>query len=69
MFLIVNRVRAGAADVGGEPVPLIAEVPADPAVEEADLEGRPIVTVPEDSPARLAIAALAARILEMARAR
>ena len=69
MFLVVNRVRAGAAEVGGEPVPLIAEVPADPAVEEADLEGRPIVTVPDDSPARTAVAALAEKILEMARAR
>jgi len=69
MFLVVNRVRAGAAEVEGEPVPLIAEVPADPAVEEADLEGRPIVTIPDDSPARLAIAALAEKILEMARAR
>ncbi len=69
MFLVVNRVRAGAADVGGEPVPLMAEIPADPAVEEADLEGRPIVTIPDDSPARLAIEALAARILGVARAR
>lgn len=69
MYLVVNRVRAGAADVGGEPVPLMAEVPADPAIEEADLEGRPIVTIPDDSPARLAIEALAARILGMARAR
>lgn len=69
MFLVVNRVRTGAAEVEGEPVPLIAEVPADPAVEEADLEGRPIVTIPDDSPARLAIAALAEKILEMARAR
>ena len=62
MQLVVNRVRAGAADVGGEPVPLIAEVPSDPAVEEADLEGQPIITIPDDSPARLAIAALAARM-------
>ncbi len=69
MFLVVNRVSAGTADVGGEPVPLIAEVPVDPAVEEADLEGRPIVTITDDSPARVAIAALAARILGMARAR
>ncbi|NLX49889.1 MAG: AAA family ATPase [Methanospirillum sp.] len=69
MFLVVNRVRAGAADVGGEPVPLIVEVPADPAVEEADLAARPIVSIPDDSPARLAIEALAARIVEMARGR
>ena len=69
MHLVVNRVRAGSADVGGEPVPLIAEIPADPAVEEADLEGRPIVTIPEDSPARVGIAVLAERIREMARAR
>ena len=69
IYLVVNRVRAGAADIGGEPVPLIAEVPADPAIEEADLEGRPIVTIPGDSPARLAIEALAARILAIARAR
>jgi CO dehydrogenase maturation factor len=69
MFLVVNRVRAGAADVGGEPVPLIAEIPVDPAVEQADLEARPIVTTPGDSPARLTILALAERIREMRAAR
>ena len=69
MALVVNRKKDGVADVGGEPVPLIAEVPADPAVEEADLMGRPITTVPDDSPARLAVAALAERIRERSRAR
>ena len=69
MALVVNRVRDGVAEVGGEPVPVIAEVPADPAIEAADLEGRPIAGVPADSPARLALTALAEQIRRCAAAR
>ncbi len=69
MALVVNRVRNGVAEVGGEPVPVIAEVPADPAIEAADLEGRPITGIPADSPARLALSALAEQIRERAAAR
>ena len=69
MALIVNRVGNGVTGIGGEPAPLIATVPADPAVEEADLEGRPITTIPDESPARRAVTALAERIRELAGAR
>ena len=69
MALVVNRVRDGVAEVGGEPVPVIAEVPADPAIEVADLEGRPIAGIPADSPARLALTALAEQIRRCAAAR
>jgi CO dehydrogenase maturation factor len=67
MFLVVNRYRDGIA--GEETalettLPLIASIPEDPAVERADLEGEPIVRIPNDSPARAAVRELTDRLRE-----
>ena len=42
--------------------PLVAQIPVEPAVSTAGDEGQPIVTAAPDSPAALAIRALAERI-------
>ncbi|WP_067051928.1 ATP-binding protein [Methanofollis ethanolicus] len=56
IFLVVNRSKGEAvADV---PLPLAAVVPYDPAVEEADVAGRPVISVPPGSPARAAVEGL-----------
>jgi len=58
---------------GSEPVldpsRVLASIPDDPEVEKADLEARPIVSIPVGSPAKLAVAGLAERVLALCRAR
>ena len=67
--LVVNRARhTGAVTIPGLPE-VIATIPEDPRVEAADLEARPLVSLPPDAPARREIARLAGIILEMARNR
>jgi CO dehydrogenase nickel-insertion accessory protein CooC1 len=64
--LVVIRARqTGAATIPGLP-DVIATIPEDPLVEAADLEARPLVSLPPDAPARREIARLAGIILEMA---
>ncbi|HQN92053.1 MAG TPA: carbon monoxide dehydrogenase maturation protein, partial [Methanoculleus sp.] len=46
-------------------LPLIARIPEDPAVDEADLAGTPIAEIPDKSPARVAVRDLAARLVEI----
>ena len=62
IFLVVNRDRGD--DTIESDLPLIACIPEDPAVGEADLAGTPIVGIPADSPARAAVRDLAARLIE-----
>lgn len=67
MFLCVNRVRDGINREEtelGTVLPLIATVPEDPAVEQADLAGEPIIGIPDSSPARTAVRELAERLLD-----
>lgn len=67
VYLLVNRDRDEAAT--GD-IPLIARVPEDPAIGDADLAGTPIVGIPGDSPARVGVRALARRLVgECARRR
>ena len=67
MRLVVNRVRQeGEALVPGLP-PVIAAIPEDHAVEEADLEARPLVTLSPGAPARREITRLAGLVLELAK--
>lgn len=62
IFLVVNRDRGEAALESD--LPLIARIPEDPAIGEADLAGTPIVGIPKESPARAAVRDLAARLVE-----
>jgi CO dehydrogenase maturation factor len=68
MFLVISRYREGAAPEAAvleESLPLLAVVPEDPAIEEADLAGRPIAGIPAQSPSRRAVRDLAGRIREI----
>jgi CO dehydrogenase maturation factor len=64
--LVVNRARqTGTTTIPGLP-DVIASIPEDPLVAAADLEGRPLVSLPPDAPARREIARMAGMIWEMA---
>jgi CO dehydrogenase maturation factor len=45
-----------------DPSRILASIPEDPEVERADLEARPIVSIPVGSPARRTVAGLAERV-------
>ena len=72
IFFVINRAgMAGAgggigAAAGSEPLPdparILASIPDDPEVGRADLEARPIVSIPEGSPARIAVRDLAGKV-------
>ena len=62
IFLVVNRDRGDGAIESD--LPLIARIPEDPGVGEADLAGTPIVGIPEESPARAAVRDLTGRLVE-----
>ncbi|HOI57902.1 MULTISPECIES: AAA family ATPase [unclassified Methanoculleus] len=62
IFLVVNRDRGD--DTIESDLPLIARIPEDPGIGEADLAGTPIVGIPQNSPARAAVRDLAARLVE-----
>jgi CO dehydrogenase maturation factor len=61
MYLVINRDRGTSERT--LPLPLLGRIPEDPAVQEADLEGTPLVSIPPDAPSRRAVATLAGRIL------
>ncbi|HUH78757.1 MAG TPA: AAA family ATPase [Methanoregula sp.] len=65
IFVVVNRFKSGTAPVEGGWVP-IAVIPDDPAVEAADLAATPVSEIPEESPARNAVRALAETIRNIA---
>jgi len=67
MHLVINRDRGTPSGEGALPLPLLARIPEDPAVQDADLEGRPLVSIPPDAPSRRAVADLAAKILAICR--
>ncbi len=66
IHIVFNRYKSGAApvDIGNE-LP-IAVIPEDPAVEAADLAATPVSQIPESSPARREIRALAEKMMKMA---
>ena len=66
IHIVFNQYKTGAApvDIGNESP--IAVIPEDPAVETADLAATPVSLIPEESPARIAVQALAEKIREMA---
>jgi CO dehydrogenase maturation factor len=63
-----GRAGTGAA-AGSEPVldpsRILATIPDDPEVERADLEARPIISIPEGSPAGQAVKALAGQVCSL----
>jgi len=66
MYLVVNRYkgeRPPAENLSGEGLPLLAAIPEDAAVEDADLRGAPVAWVGEGSGARAAVRDLAAQVL------
>jgi CO dehydrogenase maturation factor len=67
MLLVINRDRGAPGEGAPLPVPLLGRIPEDPAVQQADLEGRPLISIPPDSPSRQAVAVLATKILEICR--
>jgi CO dehydrogenase maturation factor len=70
MFLVVNRFKDGMSppeDLSGEDLPLIAVIPEDAGVEEADLVGAPVAWVAEGSAALAAVRSLAANVLARCR--
>lgn len=70
MVLVVNRFREGMSppdDPVDEGLPLLATIPEDPAVEAADLAGRPVARVGEESAALAAVRNLAGAVLERCR--
>ena len=64
---VINRDRGTPSGEGALPLPLLARIPEDPAVQDADLEGRPLVSIPPDAPSRRAVADLSTKILEICR--
>ena len=62
VFLAVNRDRGDA--VVESDLPLVARIPEDRGVGEADLAGTPIVGIPQESPARAAVRMLAGWLVE-----
>ena len=65
---VAGGARPGTGAGGGSDEPyldlsrILASVPDDPGVEKADLEARPIVSLPDGSPAKQAVRALAERV-------
>jgi CO dehydrogenase maturation factor len=61
VYLIVNRAPGGtiepgiAEEIKEQGLELIGVVPQDNSVYQYDAEGKPLVTLPEDSPVKLAL--------------
>jgi CO dehydrogenase maturation factor len=67
MFLVFNRYTSETALETAhltDSLPLIMSIPEDPEVLKADLEATPIVGIPEQSPARVAVECLAEIIIK-----
>jgi CO dehydrogenase maturation factor len=71
-FLVLNRFRSASAieaDERDPSLPVMAVIPEDPAVEEADINALPLTSLSHHSPARTAIDAMAGAIREICRSR
>jgi CO dehydrogenase maturation factor len=70
MFLVINRFKEGMSppqDLSAEGLSLLATIPEDMRVEEADLRGDPVAWVAEGSAALAAVRGLAADVLDRCR--
>lgn len=69
IHVVFNQYKTGTAPIDiGDELPF-AIIPEDPAVEKADLAATPVSLIPDGSPARVAVQALAEKIRGMARER
>jgi len=66
IHVVFNRFRSGTAPVDISAGRLIAVIPEDRAIEQADLTATPVSLVPPESPAAIAVRELAERIRGMA---
>jgi CO dehydrogenase maturation factor len=62
IYYIVNRAGAAGEEPVGNPERILVSIPDDPEVGRADLEARSIVSIPEGSPARIAVRDLAGKV-------
>ena len=67
MHLVINRDRGALPGEGPLPLPLLGRIPDDRAVEQADLDGRPLVSIAPEAPSRRAVAMMATKILAICR--
>ncbi|MDD1676888.1 MAG: carbon monoxide dehydrogenase maturation protein, partial [Methanomicrobiales archaeon] len=67
MHLVINRKKDSGSPLITERPSLIGVVPEDPAIEQADLQGIAIATIPDQSPARRAVRDIATRIRAICR--
>jgi CO dehydrogenase maturation factor len=65
IYFVINRAGVPGEDPVGSPERILASIPDDPEVGRADLDARPIVSIPEGSPARSAVGDLAERVLSL----
>ena len=65
MYLVINRYKEETAAVPAGHLQPLAWIPEDPAVEGADLHGSPIADIPKESPARVAVDALARSLMDL----
>ncbi len=69
IFVVLNRYKTGTAPVDAGSETPFAIIPDDTAVEQADLGATPVSRIPMDSPARIAVRAIAEKIRILARDR
>jgi CO dehydrogenase maturation factor len=62
IYLVINRAGEPGTEQVPDPKRILASIPEDPEVERADLDARPIVSIPEGSAARCAVGNLAERV-------
>ena len=65
VWMVINRWQGGSFVPGPSVPETIATVPEDPAVLQADLEGKPVGLIPRQSPAAEAVKRLARDIIAM----
>jgi CO dehydrogenase maturation factor len=65
MRLVFNRYRPEFGRAAEESIPVAGIIPEDPAVEKADIAGLPLVQIPPESPARLAVRTLTEELIRI----
>jgi CO dehydrogenase maturation factor len=66
VMLVLNRWKGITSNELPAAFGTSVAIPEDPAIEEADIRGSPVGSLPPDSPARLAVERIAGIIIRMA---